>query len=128
MDAAVQIECLQEAIYFESRSEGIAGQLAVGLVVMNRVRDKRWPDNVCDVVHQKWQFSYYSDGKPEIYHDKKAKQLAWNRAEQVFYGTVVDFTEGSLYYHTNYVEPESWDYSKIKRTMSLDNHIFFKDQ
>lgn len=127
MDAAIQIECLQEALYFESRSESLAGQLAVGLVVMNRVRDKRWPNNVCDVVHQKWQFSYYSDGKPEVYNDKKAKELAWIRAEQVFFGTIIDFTESSLYYHALSVQPD-WDYSKIERTMTLDNHVFYKDK
>jgi len=127
MDAAIQIECLQEAIYHESRSESLAGQLAVALVVMNRVRDKRWSNNTCDVVHQKWQFSYYFDGKPEVYHDKKAEQLAYIRAEMVFFGTVQDFTEGSLYYHTNYVTP-NWDYDKIERVMSLDNHIFWRDK
>ncbi len=128
MDAVVEIQCLQEALYFESRSESLAGQLAVGLVVMNRVRDKRWPNNVCDVVHQPYQFSYYSDGKPEIYKDKKAKQVAGLLAEQVFFGTVVDFTEGSLYYHATWSGLPKWDYNKIERVMTLDDHIFYKDK
>lgn len=128
MDAVVEIQCLQEALYFESRSEGKAGQLAVALVIMNRVRDKRWPNNVCDVVHQPYQFSYYSDGKPEIYHDKRAKSVAGVLAEMVFFGTVVDFTEKSLYYYATWGETPKWDYGKIERVMSLDSHVFFKDK
>ncbi len=58
-----EINCLVEAVYFESRDENVGGQLAVAFVVMNRVKDKRWPSSVCGVVHQKNQFSYYWDGK-----------------------------------------------------------------
>jgi len=126
MEPHIQIECLQEAIYFESRSESLVGQLAVGLVIMNRVRDKRWPNNTCGVVHQKWQFSYYWDGQPEIYKDGKAKQRAGLVSEMVFYGTQLDFTEGSVYYFATRILP-SWDFSKIERVATIDEHVFYRD-
>lgn len=127
MDAIQQIECLQEAVYFEARSEGRAGQIAVAQVVMNRARDDRWPDNACDVVHQPWQFSYYFDGKPEVYKDLRAKNVASVVAEMVYYGAMLDITDNSLYYHTLDVFP-SWSYDKIKMVQVIDNHVFWKDK
>lgn len=124
--AVEQIQCLQEAIYFEARSESMAGQIAVGNVVMNRVHDARWPNNVCDVVHQPWQFSYYYDGKPEVFKDMKAKQKAGVVAEMVFYSMTLDITENSLYYHSTKIIP-NWDYSKIELVTTIDNHVFWKD-
>ena len=44
--------CMALNIYHEARNESTMGQLAVGQVVMNRVYDDRFPDNVCDVVKQ----------------------------------------------------------------------------
>ena len=44
--------CLAKNMYYEARNQGLAGQLAVSLVVMNRVKDKRYPDTICEVVYQ----------------------------------------------------------------------------
>jgi N-acetylmuramoyl-L-alanine amidase len=76
--------CVAVAVYFESRGEPVAGQVAVAHVIRNRIEDPRYPDNACDVVKQgyywngspirnKCQFSFYCDGKPD---DPKNKQ-AW---------------------------------------------------
>ena len=46
------IECMVEAIYHEARSESFIAQIAVGNVILQRVKDKRYPNTVCDVVHQ----------------------------------------------------------------------------
>ena len=37
------IECLATNIYFESANESLAGQISVGMVVLNRVNDARFP-------------------------------------------------------------------------------------
>lgn len=126
-DTRQELDCLTEAIYFESRSESYAGQLAVALVVSNRVQDNRWPDTYCDVVHQKHQFSYYWDGKPERYLDKKAKRKAEQTANLVFFGTMIDFTEGALYYHQIDIRPD-WDYNKIIPVGVIDDHVFYRDK
>ena len=42
--------CLALAVYFEARSEPIAGQLAVAQVIENRVASRHYPDNACEVV------------------------------------------------------------------------------
>ena len=60
--------CLAQAIYFEARGEPFEGWEAVGQVVINRVRDKRYPGRICDVVFQgeyrrhRCQFSFACDG------------------------------------------------------------------
>lgn len=126
-DAKKQLACLTEAVYFESRSESFAGQLAVAWVVKNRVEDSRWPSTYCKVAHQPYQFSYYSDGKPEIYRDQSALKSAQHVADLVFFGTMLDFTDGAVYYHTTAVKPR-WDWSKIEPVMIVDNHIFYRDK
>ena len=44
--------CLAKNMYFEARNQGLAGQLAVSLVVMNRVKDERFPNTICGVIEQ----------------------------------------------------------------------------
>ena len=73
---AEMLTCLALNVYHESKNQSIYGQYAVAQVVMNRVKDERFPNNICDVVKQgltyKWnpkipiknqcQFSWYCDG------------------------------------------------------------------
>ena len=47
-----EVTCLAQNIYFEARSEPVAGMLAVGHVVLNRVASKRFPNTICKVVRQ----------------------------------------------------------------------------
>ena len=52
VNAETAIDCLAKNIYFEAKSESFVGQSAVALVVLNRVKDKRYPDSVCAVVYE----------------------------------------------------------------------------
>jgi len=53
--------CLALNIYHEARNQPTIGQVAVGQVVMNRVRDERFPDTVCGVVKQGQTYSWQPD-------------------------------------------------------------------
>ncbi|MEO5810123.1 MAG: cell wall hydrolase, partial [Sphingomicrobium sp.] len=53
-----ELECLAGAIYFESKSEPLKGQLAVGHVIANRAKSGRFPSSYCGVVYQRSQFSF----------------------------------------------------------------------
>jgi hypothetical protein len=61
--------CLANAVYFESRSEPVRGQMAVAQVVINRVFSGFYPNDVCSVVYQNashhlaCQFTFACDGK-----------------------------------------------------------------
>tara|TARA_R100000655_G_scaffold51768_1_gene89534 strand:- start:757 stop:1173 length:417 start_codon:yes stop_codon:yes gene_type:complete len=133
---AEALMCLALNVYFEARSENMASQVAVSLVVMNRVEDHRFPDTVCGVVKQglrykndkvvlgKCQFSWYCDGKS----DKPTNKKAWFQAKEissiVLDGGVFDFTEGATHYHAYYVYP-SWRKTKTK-VARIDSHIFYR--
>tara|TARA_A100001011_G_C13590654_1_gene548139 strand:- start:3 stop:434 length:432 start_codon:yes stop_codon:yes gene_type:complete len=130
--------CLALNVYHESKNQSLIGQIAVAQVTMNRVRDERYPNNVCDVVKQgltyKWnpsipirnkcQFSWYCDGKSDKPRDEQAWDKAMLVAHGVYYGNLDDFVEGATHYHAHYVLP-SWASSKTYITR-IDDHIFYR--
>ncbi|WP_375403410.1 cell wall hydrolase [uncultured Sphingomonas sp.] len=56
------LRCLATTIYFESKGEPLAGQLAVAHVVLNRAKSGRFASDVCGVVKQRGQFSFVRRG------------------------------------------------------------------
>jgi spore germination cell wall hydrolase CwlJ-like protein len=133
------IECMVEAIYHEARSEGFIAQIAVGNVILQRVKDKRYPNTVFDVVHQakKWkgkliknkcQFSYYCDGKSEKFKELDALLEVIDTSELILNGVMLEQTIGATHYHTFHVSPH-WSHSptfiKLGR---VGSHIFYLDK
>lgn len=128
--------CLSAAVYFEARGEPTVGQVAVASVIMNRVEDRRFPNDVCSVVKQgpiyrsgapvrhKCQFSFYCDGKSDKMRDRAAKLRATRLSELVLSRTIMDPTEGSTFYHADYVLP-SWASTK-SRVVQINQHVFYK--
>ena len=57
-----ELRLLSSLIYCEARGESYNGKLAVGIVVMNRVRSSRFPDTVKGVIYQSYQFSPVRNG------------------------------------------------------------------
>tara|TARA_Y100000361_G_scaffold150629_1_gene166634 strand:- start:88 stop:708 length:621 start_codon:yes stop_codon:yes gene_type:complete len=135
-----QISCLQKNVYFEAAVESTAGKLAVAHVTYNRVKNKYFPNNFCEVVYQgrhyasghpkknQCQFSWYCDGKHDVPYPgptwKKTKELAtW------FYDNkdnIKDITDGALYYHADYIPDPRWAVSKkTQKTVQIDTHIFY---
>src|SRR3546814_1697830 len=74
-----ELRCLAGAVYFESRGESLAGQLAVAHVIINRAESGRFPSSYCGVVHQRSQFSFVRGGKMpsirESSRDRKSTRL-----------------------------------------------------
>ena len=129
--------CLAQNIYYESRGSNLADMAAVANVVMNRTKDRRYPDTICGVVRQgkknadgsmkrnACQFSWYCDGKS----DWPAKGDAWYKAQMIAYqmiehGKYRGLTEGATHYHATYVNPR-WaaDLTLIGR---IGEHIFYR--
>ena len=147
-----QATCLAKNMYYEARSQGLAGQLAVSLVVLNRVKDNRFPNTICEVVEdgpvrESWktkgkvvpesqrtyypirnrcQFSWYCDGKSDDPKEPTTYGMLYNMALDLVYGdiTVVDITEGATHYHADYVYP-AWRKTKTK-TIEIEGHIFYR--
>ena len=73
-----EVECLATGIYFESKGEPLAGQLAVGQVIANRADSGgRFPSTYCGVLFQRGQFSFVHGGRlPHVSHDNRQWQTA----------------------------------------------------
>ena len=126
-----QKTCLANAIYFESRSEPEDGQIAVGQVVMNRVKNPAYPNSICGVVYQNQhkrnacQFSFACDGIPDRVRSKKAWNLAWKLADEVVNEEVwLKSVGSSTHYHATYVHPK-WART-MKKRKKIGLHIFYK--
>lgn len=55
--------CMLENVYMESRGEDLDGKLMVASVVINRVHNSRYPNSICNVIHQPHQFSWTHNSK-----------------------------------------------------------------
>src|SRR6476469_9246987 len=73
-----ELECLATGVYFESKSEPLAGQLAVGKVIANRAQSGgRFPDTYCGVLFQRGQFSFvHGHALPAVSHLNRQWQTA----------------------------------------------------
>lgn len=120
-----QMRCLAGTVYFESRGEPLAGQLAVAQVVINRADSPRFPASYCDVVYQRSQFSFVKNGNmPQI----RESSPAWNRAKAIariaHEGLWQSAAEDSLYFHAKYVRP-AWSRKKAHRA-TIKTHVFYR--
>lgn len=131
IDVGGELECLALTIYHEARGEPKEGKLGVANVVMNRVADPKFPSQVCDVVRQggesplyRCQFSWWCDGRS----DRPRNEAAWQESEAlaffIFWGFFKDVTDGSLWYHADYVSPE-WRHD-FDKGPKLGRHIFYR--
>lgn len=112
-------ECMKSAVFHEAGNQSIIGQIAVVNVIHNRVENYRWKNTICDVIKEKNQFSFYSDGKIDHVPSTALNKIVW----AIFIGKYIDITWGSFYYHADYVNP-SWSKRLIK-TVTIGNHIFY---
>ena len=126
------MHCLALNVYFESRSSNLADKAAVADVVINRVNDSRYPNTVCEVVHDGYkkgrrdcQFSWYCDGKADIPKEEdqwaEAQMIAWGMMKFEKY---LGITEGATHYHATYVSPR-WAKS-LQLVGRIGAHIFYR--
>lgn len=136
-DIKRQLDCLADNIYYEAGVESRLGKVAVARVVMNRVKDPRWPDSPCKVVYQgakyskaqahlqrgRCQFSWLCQGKrpekPNPWVYREAYEVA---VEVLLHNKWQDRFQGLTFYHGDYVNPR-WPYRYVKR---VGRHLFYK--
>jgi N-acetylmuramoyl-L-alanine amidase len=117
------LECLATNIYFEARGESRRGQIAVASVTLNRVKSKIFPNNICEVVYQPYQFSWTLSSNPVIRKQTVFEQIT-QLAEEVLNGKHRDPTNGSRFFHNFSVAPK-WSYN-LQQTVVIGNHVFYK--
>jgi N-acetylmuramoyl-L-alanine amidase len=121
--------CLALAMYWEAKSEGPDGMLAVASVVLNRVAHPEFPDTVCGVVKQggespPCQFSWWCDGKSDRPTEARAWATATKIAERVLQSPPSDYTRGALFFHNTAIETP-W-VGKRQRTVQIGRHVFYR--
>ena len=119
-----ELECLATGIYFEAKSEPLAGQLAVGQVIANRAQSGgRFPSSYCGVLFQRGQFSFvHGHSLPSVAHSNRQWQTAVAIARIVDQGLQSSVAGNALFFHARYVSP-GWG---MKRVASIGNHIFYR--
>lgn len=126
-----QWQCLAEAVYFESRGEPLAGQIAVAEVVLNRTDSPSYPGSVCGVTKQGagsgrgCQFSYACDGHPDAMRSGVARERAGKIARMLIDGRPRTVTDGATHFHATQVRPD-WS-RRFARTAAIGHHIFYRE-
>lgn len=118
-----QARCLASAVFYESRSETLEGQLAVARVIINRAKSERFRPTLCGVVTQPGQFSFVRGGvipQPDVNHPH------WKRAVAITHIALNDrwdsAAEGALFFHARRVKT-AW---ARPQAAVIDNHIFYR--
>ena len=119
-----ELECLATGVYFEAKSEPLAGQLAVGQVIANRAESGgRFPPSYCGVLFQRGQFSFvHGHSLPSVSHSSRQWQTAVAIAKIVDEGLKSSSVGNALFFHARYVSP-GWH---LKRVAAIGNHIFYR--
>lgn len=119
-----ELECLAVGIYFESKSEPLAGQLAVGQVIANRAHSGgRFPSTYCGVLFQRGQFSFvHGKSLPSVPRASRQWQTAVAIAQIVDQDLKDSAAENALFFHAKRVSP-GW---RLKRVASIGNHVFYR--
>ena len=108
---------LAKLIYAEARGETYAGQVAVGAVVLNRVKSASFPNSISGVIYQPYAFTCVADGQINLSPDA----TALSAARDAMNGW--DPSYGSLYYYNPSVATSKWIYSR-KTVVTIGNHVF----
>lgn len=110
---------LARVIGAEARGESYTGQVAVGAVVLNRVRHSSFPDSISGVVYQSGAFSCVRDSNWNVAPNDTAKKAA-NDAINGW-----DPTGGAIYYYNPAKTSSSWMRSRPVTT-TIGSHVFCK--
>lgn len=113
------VSLLARAIHGECRGEPYEGQVAVGAVVLNRVRDSRFPSTIAGVIYQPGAFDAVSDGQINLAPGESSLRAA----KDAMNGW--DPTNGCIYYWNPATATSKWIWSRPIITQ-IGKHVFAK--
>ena len=114
-------QLLARAINGEARGEPYEGQVAVGAVILNRVKSSSFPNTIAGVIYQSGAFTAVSDGQIDVPIAEGSTVL--KAAQDALNGW--DPSGGALYYFNPNTATSKWIWSRplIK---TIGNHRFCK--
>ncbi len=110
---------LAKIIHAEARGESYTGQVAVGAVILNRVKNPSFPNTISGVVYQKGAFTAVADGQINLAPNASSQRAA----QDAINGW--DPTYGCLYYYNPAVATSKWIYSRPV-VVTIGDHVFCK--
>ena len=113
------VNLLARAIYGEARGEPYVGQVAVGAVILNRVKSSKFPNTIAGVIYQSGAFDAVSDGQINLTPDSTAKKAA----QDALNGW--DPSYGAIYYFNPSTATNKWIWSR-PMTVTIGKHRFCK--
>ena len=111
------VNLLARLISAEARGEPYEGQVAVGAVVLNRVKHPSFPNTVAGVIYQPWAFSCINDGQ----FNEPVSQSAYRAAQDALNGW--DPSGGAIYYFNPAKATSSWIWSRPV-IVTIGCHLF----
>ena len=115
------IQLMARAINGEARGEPYEGQVAVGAVILNRVKDSRFPNSISGVIYQSGAFTAVSDGQINAPIDEDS--TVYKAAQDAMNGW--DPTGGCVYYFNPDTATNSWIWSR-PHVITIGKHRFCK--
>ena len=115
------LQLMARAINGEARGEPYEGQVAVGAVILNRVKNPSFPNTIAGVIYQSGAFTAVSDG--QINQPIKEGSTVLKAAQDALNGW--DPTGGAIYYFNPNTATNKWIWSRpvIK---TIGKHRFCK--
>ncbi len=113
------VNLLARLIYGEARGEPYTGQVAVGAVVLNRVKSSSFPNTISGVIYQSGAFNVVSDGQINLSPNDTAKKAA----QDAINGW--DPSYGAIYYFNPSTASNKWIWSR-PMTVTIGKHRFCK--
>ncbi|MBQ8749498.1 MAG: spore cortex-lytic enzyme [Clostridia bacterium] len=115
--ASSDLYLLAKCIYAEARGESYVGQVAVGAVILNRVKSPSFPNTISGVIYQPWAFTAVHDGQINL----EPNATAYQAARDALNGW--DPTYGSIYYYNPATATSAWIWSR-EVTVVIGRHTF----
>ena len=112
-----QVDLLARLISAEARGEPYSGQVAVGAVVLNRIKHPSFPNTLSGVIYQSGAFTCISDGQ----FNQPVAESAYRAARDALNG--VDPSGGAIYYFNPSTATSSWIWSRPLITV-IGKHRF----
>lgn len=102
------VQLLARAINGEARGEPYEGQVAVGAVILNRVKDSKFPNTIAGVIYQSGAFTAVADGQINVPIEEGATVV--KAARDALNGW--DPTDGAIYYFNPATATNKWIWSR----------------
>lgn len=111
------VALLARLIHAEARGESYTGQVAVGAVVLNRVKSSSFPNTISGVIYQPYAFTCVNDGQINL----SPNSTAFSAARDAMNGW--DPSYGALYYYNPKVATSSWIFTR-PTIITIGRHVF----